>query len=282
MHSLAPLRSRRNLFLFAAALTSVALSQTASSRAAFEVASVKPSATETDKAYVQALPGRLLMQNFSPRTLILLAYGVADYQISGGPSWIASEHYDLQAKAEGNASVQQMEGPMLQALLEDRFKLAFHREKKQLPAYELKAANGNGKLQPSKNDSCTPYSVNSPAPPARAPGEPRPAFCGFPRFAANGLNRTLDGAGINMAELAASLSRSQLHLPVIDKTGLTGTFDVHLEWTVDASNSPAGGAPSDGPSIFTALREQLGLQLKSAKGAIEVIAIDRVEKPSAN
>ena len=209
----------------------------------FDVASVKPIAGDPGKAYVQAVPGRLLMQNFSVRALILLAYGVADYQMSGGPSWIASDHYNLQAVAQGSATVQQMEGPMLQALLEDRFKLTIHRELKQLPVYELTLGKGDGKLQPSKEGNCIPYSIDSP-PPAAAQSAPRPVFCGFPRLSSNGLNQTLDGAGISIAELAASLSRSQLHRPIIDKTGLTGTFDVHLEWTTDAPSGVGDADPS--------------------------------------
>ena len=129
---------------------------------AFEVASVKPSASASDRALVQAVPGRLLMEHFAPRTLIVLAYGVGDYQVAGGPSWIGSEYFDVQAKAEGDATVQQMEGPMLQALLVERFKLAFHRETQQLPVYELIRA-GNTKLQQTREGSCTTYSLDAPA-----------------------------------------------------------------------------------------------------------------------
>ena len=104
---------------------------------AFDVASVKPSIGGSDRALVQAFPGRLLMQNFLPRTLIGFAYGLADFQVTGGPSWIGSDRYEVQGKAEGDATVQQMEGPMLQALLADRFKLVFHRETQQLTVREL-------------------------------------------------------------------------------------------------------------------------------------------------
>jgi uncharacterized protein (TIGR03435 family) len=263
-----------------AALATAVLGQTPSpAHSEFDVASVKPSAPADDRALVQALPGRLLMQNFSARSLILFAYGVADYQISGGPSWIISERYDIQAKGALNATVQQMEGPMLQALVEDRFKLALHRETKQLPVYELTIANGNAKLLPSKNDNCTAYSADSPPPTAPAPGT---IFCGFPRFASSGLNQTLNGAAISIAALAGNLSRWQLHRPILDRTGLTGTFDVHLEWTADPPSGIADTDASSGPSIFTALREQLGLKLQPAKGPVEVLVIDHVEKPSSN
>ncbi len=249
----------------------------------FDVASIKPSADPGDRSLVQAVPGRLFMQSFSARALIFFAYGVADYQVLGGPSWVASDHYDLQAKAvDSTTTVQRMEGPMLQLLLAGRFNLSLHHETKQLPVYELTLGNGSGKLQPSKRENCISYSVDSPPPPAPAPGQPRPVYCGFPRLASNGLKRTLDGAGIDIAALGGSLSRSQLHQPVVDKTGLSGTFDIHLEWTVDTSNAAGDSDQSDGPSIFTALREQVGLKLESTRGPVDVIVIDHIEKPSAN
>src|SRR5262249_36787369 len=136
----------------------------------FEVASVKPSSSASDRSLVRAFPGRLLMENFAPRTLIVLAYGIADYQVVGGPSWIGSDRYDIQAKAEGDATVQQMEGPMLEALLVERFKLAFHRETQQLSVYELTRARGNAKLLSTKEGSCTIYSLDAPPPRASAPG----------------------------------------------------------------------------------------------------------------
>jgi uncharacterized protein (TIGR03435 family) len=228
------------------------------------------------------------MTNLAPRRLILIAYDLQDYQLSGDPSWADSEHYDVQAKADGNPSVREMEGPMLQVLLEDRFKLTLHRETRQLPVYELTIGKGGAKLQSSKEGSCTPYSVDSP--PTSTPGEPRPNFCGFHMTPDDGLNRTLDGNGITMAALAANLSRtyvSPLGRNVIDRTGLIGAYDVHLKWAIDSLPAPAGPnttPPSDvtGPSIFTALQEQLGLKLESGKGPVEVFVIDHVEKPGAN
>jgi uncharacterized protein (TIGR03435 family) len=258
-------------------------------RTGFEVASVKPNAGSDGRAFLQALQGRLIMTNLAPRRLLLIAYDLQDYQLSGDPPWADSEHYDVQAKADGNPSVREMEGPMLQVLLEDRFKLTLHRENRQLPVYELTIGKGGAKLQSSKEGSCTPYSVDSP-PPASTPGAPRPNFCGFHMTPDYGLNRTLDGKGITMAALAANLSRTYVSLlgrNVIDRTGLTGGYDVHLKWAMDSLSAPAGlntAPPSDvtGPSIFTALQEQLGLKLESAKGPVEVLVIDHIERPSVN
>lgn len=256
-------------------------------RVGFEVASIRPNTGTAGEAYLQAIPGRLRMQNIALRPLIQLAYGVEAYQLSGGPSWIGSERFDIEAKAEGSPSIQQMEGPMLQALLEDRFKLAVHRETRQMPAWEIRVLNGKGrdgkgKLQPSTAESCIPYRLDSPPPAAPERGQPRPNFCDYPHYGLQGQNRTLDGRGISMAALAQALSRADLHRPVIDKTDLTGMFDIHLEWTPDSMPAPGNPDPSDGPSLFTALREQLGLKLDSSQALAEIIVIDRVEKPTGN
>lgn len=230
------------------------------------------------------------MTNLAPRRMILIAYDVQDHQIVGAPVWLDSEHYDVEARADSNPSVQQMEGPMLRRLLEERFRLALHRETRQLPVYMLSVGKTGPKLQPSKEGSCTPYAANSP-PPTTRPGEPRPVFCGFQRTPAEGLNRALEGKAVTMAALATTLSRTYtaaLGRNVIDGTGLAGAFDIHLTWAMDPPASVPGAAgnasPPDvaGPSIFVALQEQLGLRLDPAKGPVEVLLIDHIEKPSGN
>jgi len=218
------------------------------------------------------------MQNFAARTLIFLAYGVADYQLAGGPSWIRSDRYDVEAKAEGDPTVRQMEGPMLQALLVERFKLAFHRETQQLPVYELTGAGGTTKLQPTQEGTCTAYSLDAVPPSAAAELSTR--FCGI-GSSQNGTNRALDGKGVSMGALANAIART-VQRSVIDKTGLTGAYDLHLQWTDAPLNNTPTPETSDGPSIFKAVTEQLGLKLESAKGPVEVIVIDRIERPSAN
>jgi uncharacterized protein (TIGR03435 family) len=245
----------------------------------FEVVSVKPTESTDRRALVEELPGRLIMRNFTARALVLFAYDVADYQVSGGPSWINSDAYDLQATTQGNATAGQMENSMLRALLQDRFRLSLHRETKQMPVYEMVLANRDGKLQPSTKDSCVVRSADAPPPPAAAPGT---IFCGTHHLTSNELHRTLDGAGISMAALAGYLSYWLVHRPIINKTGLDGTFDIHMEWTADPPNGVGDPDFSGGPSIFTALREQLGLKLQSGTGPAEVLIIDHIEKPSPN
>jgi uncharacterized protein (TIGR03435 family) len=256
-------------------------------RRGFDVASVRPTSRTDGRALLQATPGRLTLSNLAARRLVLIAYDIQDYQLVGEPGWIGSENYDIQAKADGSPSVRQMEGPMLQALLEERFRLSLHREIRQLAVYKLTVARGGAKVQAADEGGCTPYLTDAP-PPAMKPGEPRPVFCGFQNTKAEGLNRSLDGKRVTMAELAKTLSRTytaMLGRNVIDETGLTGAFDIHLTWAVDADGQGPADNPSPdpaGPSIFTALQEQLGLKLEATKGPVEVLVIDYIEKPSGN
>jgi uncharacterized protein (TIGR03435 family) len=256
-------------------LASAALAQS-QDRPRFEVASIKLHSGVGNLVRIQPLPGgRLEVENLSLQHLMLFAYGVQDFQIQGAPDWTSSERYDIQAKAEGGTSGKLMTGPMLHTLLEDRFKLKFHRETKQFPVYVLTIAKSGLKMQHSKAGNCIPFTLDSPPPPPLAPGEPNRTFCGFNGFGVDGLNRKLEVFGVTMAELVAALQRSELRRTIIDKTGLSGTFDVGMTWALDDPSSP-------GPSIFTAIQEQLGLKLESTKGAVEVLVIDHVEKPSPN
>jgi uncharacterized protein (TIGR03435 family) len=218
--------------LLSAAIVAVGFSQAQSpgARPQFEVASIKPHPGIGNLVRIQPYPGgRLVVENLFLRLLMQNAYGVQPFQISGGPDWINSERYDVEAKSDGSPSGKQMTGTMLQTLLEDRFKLSFHRETKLLPVYELAVAKGGAKLRHSREGGCTPYSMDSaPLPPTRALGQPHPTFCGFLGFGVEGLDRKLEMAGVSMAELATSLSRGELRRTVIDKTGLIGTFDVIL------------------------------------------------------
>lgn len=232
--------------------------------------------------------GRFNADNIALNLLIQLAYNVQDFQISGGPSWMKSDRFDITAKAESSATFDQMR-PMIQSLLAERFKLTIHREKKETSVYELTAAKGGIKIVAAKEGSCITFdpAKNSGPPPPPKPGETLPRICGGVRMSV-GL---IDGFGISTTELAADLS-NMLGRTVVDKTGFTGAFDVHLEFTPDAA--PANGAfaqagpgapppaNSSVPSIFTALQEQLGLRLESAKGPVEVLVIDHLERPSEN
>lgn len=260
-----------------------------SPRATFEAATIKPN-NRGGGPFAQVLPGRLVMTYFSLLDLVAYAYDVRADQIVAGPSSIPSGKYDIQAVTDAKTSGNQMTGPMLQALLEDRFKLALHRETRQLAVFELTVAKGGTKLKPTAEGSCASASPDSAPAAAVAPGAPPTVYCGFPRTGARGLNRTMDGKGISMEALARSLSRTELRRTIIDKTGLDGVFDVHLAWSIDPSipglSDDFGGARDPdsvpGPAIFSAVEGQLGLKLESAKGPVEVLVIDHAENPSGN
>ncbi len=181
-------------------------------------------------------------------------------QVQGGPSWIRAERYDVIAKTEPEQEAAMQ--LMLRTLLEQRFQLKLHRETKDLPVYALTAAKGGFKL---KQGSCAVFDPKNPPPP-RLAGQQPPNYCGNSRLGRKGLDWTLDGMGMSMTELAGTLAiLIGPHAVVIDKTGFTGTFDAHLEYT------PGLGEPgeSDVPA-------------SPAKGPVGVLVIDHVEKPSAN
>lgn len=182
--------------------------------------------------------------------LIEYAFGVDDKQISGeNLGWIDSELFDVEAKPEGDAilSYEQVK-PLLQNLLRQRFKLAFHREQKDFRGYGLMVAKSGSKLQASKEPSSGVYI----------------------------LRDGLRGRGIPVTVLASMLARP-VGQPVVDKTGITGNYNIVLNF------APEGSTDSTLPSIFTALQEQLGLKLEPQKVPVEMLAIDHLEKvPSEN
>lgn len=224
------------------------------------------------------------MRNFALNVLLQVAFDVQGFQIVGGPGWINSDGYDISAKTDSNADFETMK-PMVRSLLADRFKLTVHRETIERPIYDLGVARTGLKLTAPKEGSCQARDPNAPPSPPKAGEKP---VCGLV-----GMGRgTVNGVGISMPMLATVLS-GLLGRVVRDKTDFTGTFDVHLEFAPDQAIADAivGGridgqaaSPTDSavPSIFTALQEQLGLRLEPAKGPVEVLVVDHVERPSDN
>jgi uncharacterized protein (TIGR03435 family) len=259
----------------------------------FEVASIKPSAPDQRGMRIGNSPGGTLnISNLPLKELIMFAWSVQPFQISGGPAWINSARYDISAKPDHKPKEDEVP-LMLQALLADRFQLKIHHETKELPIYALVVANKDGNLGPqltaSKEGGCTPFDPSKPPPP---PGADKPPALGCGNMMM-GFDR-LSAVSIQIEGLIPMLSR-MLGRTVLDKTGLTGKFDISLHWTPDQSQAmqpPPGGPPPgmpqpppvdpNGPSIFTALQEQLGLKLESQKGPVDIIVIDHVEKPSEN
>ena len=225
----------------------------------------------------------------------MAAYQVREFQIVGGSAWIDSGQFDVEAERHGTPAGQgewfDAMSAMLQPLLQEKLHLRFHRETRRLPVYTLSAAKDRVKFHRSRQQDCKPFIWNrNPIPPdARW----APDYCGAVETGPNArLNHTLDAVGMKISEgrdgLAATLA-GELDRLVIDKTGLSGSFDIRLEWNRDAtSRSVKSGiydAPpidADSPSIFTAVEEQLGLKLAPHKGAVEVLVIDHAEMPAVS
>jgi uncharacterized protein (TIGR03435 family) len=239
----------------------------------FEVASIKPNnSAERNAAWTTGSGGRFTGTNLPLKFLILTAWQLKDSQLSGLPGWTEVEKYDISAKGESDPAGKKML-PMMQSLVADRFQLRFHWVNKQQTVYALVPAKGGIKLKASKEGTCV---VRGPDEPPVAPGEKGPAFCG--NYSVRGS--LMDATRIQIGQLLAALG-TQLDYPLIDKTGLKGAYDVHLTWNPDESVND-GADNSAGPSIFTALQEQLGLRLESTKGPVRVMVIDHVERPSEN
>ena len=212
------------------------------------------------------------------KEMIVNAYSVQPFQVSGGPGWVDSVHYDISAKAAAQVSREEVL-LMLQALLADRFQLAFRRETRQLPVFALVLARKDGKLgprlTPSKEGACTPFD------PVKPFAVDNMRLCGAFSLGPDGL--TLVSGSI--ASLTPRLSRL-LGRTVIDKTGLKRNFDISIEWSPDEmlAMQPANQGPVDniGPSIFAVFRQDLGLDFKAEKGPVEILVIQRAEKPSDN
>jgi uncharacterized protein (TIGR03435 family) len=268
----------------------------------FEVASIKPNRSGGGQVSIGIQPGgRLTATNVTVRELIRLAYQVQPFQILGGPSWLNSDRFDIQAKAEsefpaGGALVPGA-GPgvpqrMLQSLLADRFKLVVRPETREMPTYDLVLARRDGslgdKLKSSSIDCAGIAAARGrggapPAPPAPG-GRGGAGGCGM-RIGPGVLN----GNGVSMVFLANSLSQMVQRI-VNDKTGLTGNYEFEVAFTPEGPQpgpgGPAPGAPvappvdPNAPSIYTAVQEQLGLKLESSRGQVSVLTIDRLEPPT--
>jgi uncharacterized protein (TIGR03435 family) len=261
----------------------VATPQTANPSAhlpAYDVASIKPGKSGDGSTLLYRLDG-LTATGLPLKFLIKEAYGIEEDQISGAPNWVNSETYDIEAKVDGADAAElarlsaDQRKLMLQSFLGERFKLKIHWETKQLPILALVIAKNGPKLQEAKPGDTYPNGIKGPD--GKPEGHAGPMTWGRGR---------LTGQGIEIAALVAPLTQ-QLGRIVQDKTGIKGKYDVELRWTDDvtaAMGPPDGRAASDssGPSIFTAIQEQLGLRLDSQRAPVDVLVIDHIERPSAN
>jgi uncharacterized protein (TIGR03435 family) len=243
-------------------------SEVSGPRAAFDVASIRPSDPLADDQHIQFEGGKL-DASITVKTLIETAYGIRSEfrQIVGAPAWVESAKYGIVAKSdehedpstltpEQSKAYWERQRQRLQSLLADRFQLKFHSEVRQLPVFALVVAKGGPKLETPKAGEVSRIGVYG-------------AF-------------KLDATNAPMSLFADECSYLGIDRLVMDKTGLTGRYDFKLQWTPDGTLADSAAPDSGEGSIFTALQEQIGLKLEPQKGPVEVLVIDHIERPSAN
>jgi uncharacterized protein (TIGR03435 family) len=284
----------------AVAALAIIRAQSPSPAPKFEAVSIKPcSPTSNNIGALSQSPGRFTINcrtvlNLIRQSYITFANGsvlnlpAQQPPIERGPAWINTDLYTIEAKTEGTPNQGTMFGPMMRALLEDRFQLKLHSETRKIPVYNLTVARSGPKLQPATEGACRPLDVDHPP----TTDQPRVPICGLAAITANGF----DARGVTMADLSRTL---RLDRPVIDKTGITGTFDFPALSKGDLTAPlppppppPPGATPSPPPptladtvdtfAIVQSALQKFGLKLESAKGPGEFLVIDRIERPSEN
>jgi uncharacterized protein (TIGR03435 family) len=235
--------------------------------AVFEVATIKPSNPDTPGKLFTVKGRQVITINTTLGDLIAFAYDLQARQIVGAPAWADTEKFDIngQPQGQGQPNQRQLRG-MIQQLLEDRFKLAFHRDKRELPVYALVVGTGGPKL--TRNDANPD---------------------GLPSLLFRGLG-VLPVVNARLADFANVMQTAVLDRPVVDRTGLQGRYDFTLTWTADETQfrglgvrvPPPSGDPNAPPGLFTAVQEQLGLRFESTNAPVDVLVIDQAEKPSEN
>jgi uncharacterized protein (TIGR03435 family) len=231
----------------------------------FEVASIKPTPPDERRGIVHQLPGGQSYEAIGAplRMIMTVAYTVTDRQISGGPDWINTDRWNIEAKAERRGTSDELHDALAH-LLEDRFKLNLHRETRDLPAYLLTVDKKGLKMPVHDAADMVHEPIGG-------------------RFQDGELH--LAGQNVAMNYFAFFLSRV-MPLNVVDKTGLQERYDVNLHYVQEGRVNGDGGAspapPVDGPDLITAPREQLGLRLEKGRGSVEYLVIEHVDKPSEN
>ena len=237
-----------------------AAAQTTPADGAFDVASIKPAAAGVRGYSIQPLHDRLSARNVTLKHLVSEAYHVYEFQISGGPKWIDSDRFDVEAKASIGSPTRRQLREMLRKLLTDRFALTVRQETKEMPVYAIEVEKGGVKIAAAKHPDAAPM------------------FRVYQRRQITAENSTLE----YLTEALSIL----LGKPVLDETGLEGTFDYKLEWSPDELQVQSSEAPPapDGaaPSLTRAIKDQMGLKLVSKRGPVEFILVESAQKPAAN
>jgi uncharacterized protein (TIGR03435 family) len=269
---------------FALLLSGALSAQTADiEKLQFEVASVKPNNSGSQNSNMELHPGgRITGTNVAVGGLIRTIFNLQPYQLVNAPDWIDTARFDIEAKADREYSARE-DAPapellaMLRNLFADRFKLAVHREMREMSVYVLVKAKADGTLGPQMRPSTIDCEAEAAralaarrgsAPPGQTGGGKPPVRCRISTSSGR-----IVGTGTTVAELMRRLA-PPLGRPVVDRTGLSGAFDLELQWSAEQT------ADTTGPSLFTAMQEQLGLRLESQRAPIEVLVIDRLEAPT--
>jgi uncharacterized protein (TIGR03435 family) len=252
---------------------------------AFEVASVKPNASGPGESYIRRQPGGgFQVRNMTLRDLVTFAYQVQGFQLVGGPDWIRDDRFDITAKAGRDLPPTGFGGTapemlMLRALLEERFRLAVHRETREMPIYALVLARPDGQPGPQLRRSQTDCAALMKAASAPGAAPPPQRDDGRPLCGLTGRSGLIMGGGYPISELPRFFS-AQVQRVVVDKTGLTGAWDFDLKFTPQQVAAGVDAQVDGAASLFTALQEQLGLKLEPAEGPVDVLVIDRVQPPT--
>jgi len=233
----------------------------------FEVATIKPASMDEKGRYIiMQGTNRFVVKYYTLKLLIAAAYNLSPKVISGGPEWADSDHFDILALTPGETRPSHDEQmAMLRTLITERFKLSFHREEREFSIYRLEVAKAGSKLKESTAAADEPAQLVSTVYPQRI---------------------HLPAKNATMGDFASLLQRALLDRPVVDSTGLSAKYDFDLDWAPDETQF--GGevpvAPTDAPAppFFTAIKEQLGLELEATRGNVQALVIDHAEKPSAN
>jgi uncharacterized protein (TIGR03435 family) len=260
--------------------------------ATFDVASVRINRDSSDRpTFVRPVlqpGGRVVMINQTLQDVILTAYGVREHELTGGPDWIRSTGFDLEARAASDISAETARA-MLRALLADRFSLAVHRERRDLPVYVLTMAARDARPGPQLRPAgaqCLPATrpkgMPPGPPPSKVPAQPPPLGAADrpPRCPSIFTRGHFSGRAVSLDVLAGELA-DVTGRPVVNRTALTGEFDLDLSYTPDLAAQPAPDAAIV-PGLPTALQEQLGLKLDAGRGPVDVLVIDRAVMPSEN
>jgi uncharacterized protein (TIGR03435 family) len=257
-------------------------------RPAFDAVSVKVNPVKDGLTRVATFPTRFSASDATLHLLVRYAFDVPDYRLSGGPTWMDSDRFDIDGAAGRTAELDEIRA-MARAMLEDRFMLRTHVERRDQPIFVLTLARRDGKLgdhMSRAGEACKPVTpLLGALPPPPPPADTAPRAPGCPSlFGLGGIS----GRRIPLSLLVLNLS-SYLNRHIVDQTNLTGMFDVDLRWTPDELPKGPPGAPvrimpfdPNGPSLSTALQEQLGLKFESSRGQLDVIVIDGASKPSSD